>query len=224
MFYSASDIYNLLIADEITASEGQIAFTFLNVSVEINNNDAIGDLFQEWLAKWMNSKGIKFRKVSNSQEFPDFILDPESNQKSLLEIKTFDFNNSPSFDVANFEAYCRSLRSQAYRLNADYLIFAYELKNSKFKILNFWIKKIWQITGQSDKYPVKCQVKQDVIYNIRPVLWYSERAKFKPFSSRKEFVLALYSTLMQYPTTMNRSIDWFERVQENYLEHTGESL
>jgi hypothetical protein len=148
----------LLIQDKITQSQGTISINFLDISVNINAKDAIGHLFQEWLAAWMKSKKIKFRTVKNTQEFPDFLLDEISDKKSLLEVKTFDYNRS-----ANFEAYCRSLIFYPYRLDADYLIFAYELIDSKFSIKNLWLKKIWQITGASSDYPIKCQVKQKVI-------------------------------------------------------------
>lgn len=224
MFSTANEIYDLLIKEEITSSQGTISFDFLGISVDINAKDAIGHLFQEWLAAWMRSKKIKFRTVINTQEFPDFLLDEISDKKSLLEVKTFDYNRSANFDVANFEAYCRSLLSYPYRLDADYLIFAYELIDSKFSINNLWLKKIWEITGASTHYPVKCQVKQNVIYNIRPISWYSGRAKFSPFNNKHDFIEALSQTLQKYPKTSIDNSEWINRFRQNYFEHTGESL
>ena len=224
MFLNGEQIYNLLIQNKITQSQGKINFEFLDVSVNIKEKSAIGDLFQEWLAQWMESNQIEYRTSANTQEFPDFFLDPQSNKQNLLEIKTFDFNRSANFDVANFEAYCYSITTKAYRLNADYLIFAYTLDKGNFRIEKLWCKKIWEITGNSDKYPVKCQTKKDVIYNIRPITWYSTRATFKPFNNRQEFVEALYKTLMQYPKTKNFSKDWLKQVRQNYLSHTGQRL
>jgi type II restriction enzyme len=175
MFYHpvANDICNLL-TQEITNQEGEITFNFLNISVKINEKSAIGDLFQEWLTEWMKRKGIRFRTKTNTQEFPDFLLDI-SDTTGLLEIKTFNYNASANFDVANFKAYCRSLKTEAYRLDADYLIFAYELKDYTFKVKKIWLKKIWEITGGSAGYSVKCQVKQNEIVNIRPIIWYTEQ-------------------------------------------------
>ncbi|MFN7502810.1 MAG: NgoBV family restriction endonuclease, partial [Dolichospermum sp.] len=57
----ATQIYNLLIKDEITKQEGEILFDFLNISVKINEKSAVGDLFQEWFAEWMRQKNINFR-------------------------------------------------------------------------------------------------------------------------------------------------------------------
>lgn len=202
---TAQQIYKLLIQDKITQSQGKIIFDFLNISVKINEKSAIGDLFQEWLAAWMSSKNIYFRTTTNTQEFPDFLLNPNSDTTDLLEIKTFDSNKSANFDVANFEAYCRSLKTQAYRLDADYLIFSYNLINYQFTIKQVWLKKVWQITGSSKDYPIKSQVKQKAIINIRPISWYSKRAKFPSFASRREFVLALYQTLLQYSKTKGSS-------------------
>ncbi|UKO99437.1 NgoBV family restriction endonuclease [Nostoc sp. UHCC 0870] len=220
----ANHIYKLLIQEQVIHSEGKIIFNFLNTSIEINDKSAFGYLFQEWLAEWMRQKEIKFRTTLNTQEFPDFLLEQDDNNIGLLEIKTFDYHASANFDVANFRAYCRSLKKQAYRLDADYLIFAYEFKNYRFKIQNIWLKKIWEITGKSDYYPVKCQVKQNEIVNIRPVLWYSLRAKYKPFNSRLLFVEALYQNLMQYKNTKDDSVDWLKEVKNNYLFHTGAQI
>jgi type II restriction enzyme len=196
MFCTAEQIYKMLINNGITESVGNIKFDFLDVSVNIQEKSAIGDLFQEWFAKWLETNNIQYITPSNTQEFPDFFLDSISNTKNLLEVKTFDYNRSANFDVANFEAYCRSLRTKAYRLDADYLIFAYLLVDGQFKIEKLWLKKIWQITGNSDKYPVKCQIKQEVIYNIRPVAWYSLKAKFQPFNNR----LYQFSKVAKYMT------------------------
>lgn len=192
MLYSpvANKIYNLLIQDQITKSEGSIIFDFLNISIKINEKSAIGDLFQEWFAAWMYQKQIDFRLPAHTQKFPDFLLEKESDSTGLLEVKTFNFSASANFDVANFEAYCDSLTTQAYRLDADYLIFGYELEMYKFKIKNIWLKKIWEITGNSEKYPIRCQTKRSAIYNIRPVNWYSRNAEYKPFQTRLEFVTA----------------------------------
>lgn len=224
MFCTAAQIYELLIDNNITESFGNIKFDFLDVSVNIREKSAIGDLFQEWFAQWLDINDIEYRTSANTQEFPDFFLHSISNTTNLLEVKTFDYSRSANFDVANLEAYCRSLRTKAYRLDADYLIFAYLLTDSQFKIEKVWSKKIWQITGNSDKYPVKCQVKQGAIYNIRPITWFSQRAKFKPFNSRLEFVEALNNTLKQYPKTKISNNEWLDTVCENYLFHTGQRL
>ena len=74
MFLNSQQIYDLLIEQKITESKGIINFSFLDVSVNIKEKSAIGDLFQEWLAQWMTSNQIEYRTHSNTQEFPDFLL------------------------------------------------------------------------------------------------------------------------------------------------------
>ena len=46
----------------------------------------------------------------------------------------------------------------------------------------------------SSRYPLKTQNKKDVIYNIRPAIWYSRNTTFKVFNDKYEFVDALYKT------------------------------
>jgi type II restriction enzyme len=136
--FNAAQIYDLLIQENITTSQGEITFDFLNISLKINQKSAIGDLFQEWFSEWLVRNKIYFRNIPNTQEFPDFFLDHISNTRNLLEVKTFDYSASANFDVANFEAYCRSLKTKAYRLDADYLIFAYDLIDYKFTVKEVW--------------------------------------------------------------------------------------
>lgn len=227
MYCSASEIYKLLVQDKITQSTGNITFDFLNISININQKSAVGDLFQEWLGEWFKLKKIRFRVKNNTQEFPDFMLHPNSSKLDLLEVKTFNYDASPAFDIANFESYCRCLKTDAYRLDSDYLIFGYQLINSQFCIKEFWLRKIWEITGNSDRFPVNCQVKQNVIYNIRPVKWYKKGNRSfqnRCFQNRRDFVNALHQTLLKYSKTQAQSLNWFKTVESNYLMHTGQLL
>ncbi|MEK7068973.1 MAG: NgoBV family restriction endonuclease, partial [Patescibacteria group bacterium] len=68
----------------------------------------------------MNVNKIYHRSHENSQMSPDFFLS-KSDETDLLEVKTFDYAESPNFDVANFDAYVRDLREKSFRLDADYL-------------------------------------------------------------------------------------------------------
>lgn len=230
---TANEIYQRLIEREITKNTGEIQFNFLDVSVQIKEKSAIGDLFQEWFANWMKSEGIAYRTPNNTQEFPDFLLHPISNKSNLLEVKTFNFGipgkqQSPGFDVANFEAYCYSLKTKSYRLDADYLICGYSLINGIFKVEKLWLKKAWEITGKAIKYPITVQAKEYdgniKIDNIRPFTWYSQKARTKPFQSRLDFVKSLYATLMQYQKTKPFSQNWFIEVSNNYFYHTKQKL
>jgi NgoBV-like restriction endonuclease len=70
----------------------------------------------------------------------------------------------------------------------------------------------------------KSPKKKNIIYNLRPSVWYSERAKFKPFSSKEKFLSALNETRYQYPQTSATAGHWLQNVLKNYAEHTGLKL
>jgi type II restriction enzyme len=172
----------------------------------------------------MMKEGIKFEENSNSQTFPDFHLDIHNKKRGLLEVKTFDWDRGPGFDLANFDSYCNSLLTSAYRLDSDYLIFSYQMNGSELTIKNVWIRKIWELACGSGTYPLKVQEKKNVIYNIRPGIWYSERSTYKPFNTKEAFLTALNETRYQYPQTHHANAHWLQSVLRNYEEHTGTTL
>ena len=221
---TADRIYQKLIDKGIKKANGKITIDFMGISTLVKETSAVGDLFQEWLGSWFDKNNIDVDGNIYTQEPPDFYIIPQDKTKGWLEVKTFIDGRSPAFDIANFEAYCDSLRTKAYRLNADYLIFAYSLLDGKLKIEKLWLKKIWEITGASKKRAVKVQEKRAVIYNIRPVSWMSTRAVYKPFNNKEYFILALNETLKSYEKTKIDREQWLKEVVDNYFEYTGERL
>lgn len=224
MYITAHDLFDILLSHDITKRTGKTVVEFMNVSLTLGGRSAMGDVLEEWLGQWMREQSINYRVKNNTQEFPDFLLDEFSDKVNLLEVKSFDYNRGANFDIANFDAYRRSLLTDAYRLDADYLIFGYTLEDGVLKIPKIWLKKIWEITVPSARYPLKCQVKQDVIVNIRPGTWDSTRTTYLPFDSRKDFVVALRETIRQYDAIIEDADVWFEMVKTNYAEHTGQDL
>lgn len=214
----------LVVEQKIIGEQGVINFHLQNLTISVETKDTIGNLLQEWLKAWMKKQKVEFEENTNSQTFPDFHLDTADKKKGLLEVKTFDWDRGPGFDLANFDSYCNSLLSDAYRLDSDYLIFAYQMQGSQITIKNVWLKKIWELSCPSGTYPIKVQEKKQVIYNLRPSIWYSQRATFKPFSSKEEFLSALNETRYQYPQTRHGNGHWLKNVLKNYKEHTGVSL
>lgn len=220
--YTADLVYEMLVNKyKIIGETGFIDFSLKNLSVKIKTKDSIGNLLQEWVKAWMQEEGILFRVSSNAQTFPDFYLNNQDDKKGLLELKSFDWKRGPGFDLANFDSYCNSLLTHAYRIDSDYLIMAYEMEEERITIKNVWLKKIWELACPSSTYPVKVQEKKSVIYNLRPSVWYSERAKFKPFDSKEAFLSALNETRYQYPQTRHGNAHWLKKVVQNYEAHTG---
>jgi len=98
-------------------------------------------------------------------------------------------------------------------------------EKGNIEIKNIWLKKIWEICGPSGSYPIKVQQKRKMIYNIRPIIWYSSsQAKYKPFRCRQSFVAGLNKTLLQYPKTKEQSRNWLDRVKADYERRTDKDL
>lgn len=217
--HTAQEIFQLLESQNLQQKKGYIEISFADLTIRVKDKSAVGNLLQEWFGLWLKKHKIFYRQKSNTQEFPDFLLHPISNQEHLLEVKVFDASASPNFDIANFDAYVRSLRTNAYRLNADYLIFAYRLDDGVFRVTNFWLKKIWEISGVMSTRPIRVQEKQGKIVNLRPVIWYSQKpAVTKPFASKTSFLQALRDTLAQ---THNAAYadTWLIEVNQNLEQH-----
>ena len=98
------------------------------------------------------------------------------------------------------------------------------MENAEIRIENVWLKKIWQLACPSGTYPLKVQEKKQVIYNIRPSIWYSERSSFRPFDTKELFLEALNETRHRYPQTRHTNAHWLANVLSNYQLHTGVSL
>lgn len=225
MKVTAAELYTKLVTNYgIIGETGNIKFTVKDLSILVKTKDSVGNLLQEWLKAWFQENSIDFEENTNSQSFPDFLLDKDDHTKGLLEVKSFDWDRGPGFDLANFDSYCNSLLSHAYRLDSDYLILSYQMNDGQISIKNVWVKKIWELACPSGTYPLKVQEKKSVIYNIRPSVWYSTRSTFKPFSTKEEFLSALNNTRYQYPQTRHTNGHWLNKVLKNYQEYTGISL
>lgn len=218
---TAQDIYSLLLNDfKIKEQIGSVEIRLGDISAKYKGKDAVGDLLQEWLSAWLTQKGFYFRQPSNSQEFPDFFLS-ERNNMDFLELKTFNAEASPAFDIANFDSYCTSLLTIPERIEADYLILSYKMNNGELSIDDIWLKKVWEITSPSGQDPIKLQVKRNQIYNLRPCTWYSKRLKYLPFTDKKTFLQAIADTHDLYQQCYQYKENWLDKVAEKYFENIG---
>lgn len=225
MKITAQQLFTKLVDDyKLIGQSGSIQFTLKDLSIRVETKDTIGNLIQEWLKEWMRKESIDFEENLNTQTFPDIYLDKDNKETGLLEIKVFNYEGSPGFDLANFESYCNSLLENAHRLDSDYLILAYEMTGAKITIKNIWLKKIWEISSPSGPFPIKVQAKENMIYNLRPATWYSDKTKYKPFATKEEFLKALNETRYQYPKTHHDNAHWLRSVVKNYKARTGSDL
>lgn len=219
--------YKLTQEYKIIGEKGNIKFTLKDLTITVKTRDTVGNLIQEWLTAWLEVNDVEFILRPNTQDFPDLNLDIENREKGLVEIKSFDYDKAANFDVANFMAYRRSIIDYPYRLDSDYLIFGYRMVDGAIEIADVWLKKIWEITGPSADWPLKCQVKQGDLVNIRPIKWYkNERTKFKPFNSALSFLKAFQENQYKYGKTRydKGTALFLDKIIKGYTASTGKSL
>lgn len=224
---TAQEIYRQLIEDDkILQVEGRISFQLAQVEIVVKQRDVVGNIIQEWLAGWMSQHHIPFRLGENSQMPPDFYLNPESDTDHLLEVKAFNRESSPAFDLADFKAYQKEIQSKPYMLHVDYLIFGYEMtSDGRVIIRDLWLKKIWQITRRMKDWPLNLQIKQGVVHKIRPCTWYSQQIRdFAPFARLEDLISAIEQTVYQNPDTRHLSGTWLTSFLDSYRAHYGVKL
>ena len=223
MKLTAQQLFKKLNDEHLDQYTGAITFNLGGVSVKIDTTDTVGITLQAWLKQYLNDNQIYFSEPQNTQEFPDFYLDDAEPTKHMLEVKAFNYERTPAFDIANFESYCASVKEKPYRLDADYIVFGYTMtKSGDITIKKIWLHKIWEIAGKSETYPLKTQIKRNMIYNIRP------NSNFKinkagPFQNADEFLKAIYDTLVKY-RGQSFADDWKNTLATNYLAYFNKKL
>lgn len=212
---AVQSISNQLSSSNIKHLQGQITCSLAGVNFYIDNRDILGGIIQQWFGEWMTSKNISWSPPQNSQSWPDFTLINNTH----LEVKCFNAEESPGFDIANFGSYVTSLLSVPERLDDDYIIFGYKFDGRNLSIEDYWIKNVWDLTGPSDTHFLNLQVKKGQVYNIRPKNW---RGAGTIFNNRREFVTALSKAVQKFG--YGQTNEWFSAVEAKYLAATGARL
>lgn len=222
-FVTAQEIIEMLEESNIYEAVGNITMNLNNTSVQIKQNDTVGNILQEWLGQFLRENNVYFRPAVG-QTFPDFYLS-ESDIKNLCEMKTYLTTRRPAFDISNFLGYTRSLAVNPYRLDSNYIIFAYNSDDEgNIMIKQMYCKKVWEITGPATEYPLNCQRRNGQIVNIRPVSWMSTKSKLKPFSSKEQFLAALYKTHLSMTNQTRTSRQWLNQIISGYQDFCGEDM
>lgn len=217
----------LLEDDKILSLNGQIRFFLGDVDIIVKQKDVVGNIIQEWLGGWLDKRGIEFDVSTNTQMPPDFFLNKKDHRQNLLEVKAFNRNASPGFDIADFKMYSDEIINKPYMLDVDYLIFGYDMdtKTGTVTIRDLWLKKVWQITRRMHGWPINLQVKKGVVHKIRPGVWYSEKKGNIPmFESLEHFISAIEETVYQNPTTRPSAASWKNRFIKSYEKYCGKKL
>lgn len=218
----AERIYQLLKDDfHFESSSGKISFNLRDFHITVEQNNIVGNILEEWLAKWLDSKGIP--NIHNlKQASPDFWLNPDNLESDWLEIKSF--TGSPNFDIAAFRSFINLIIDKPYKLHSDYLLIKYTMIDGIVTIDNFWLKKIWEISCMSERFPIKVQYKNGAIVNIRPATWYSEGAEHPVFESLEDFLAALEQTIYKYHETNQLAETWSDKLIKSYKKFYGKEL
>jgi type II restriction enzyme len=219
---TAQEVFDKLMNDDrILSLEGQIKFFFGDVNIIVKQKDVVGNIIQEWVQGWLDARDIEYAPSQNTQMPPDFFLNPNDRQVSLLEVKAFNIEKVPGFDIADFRMYASEVINKPYMLDVDYLVFGYKMINGVVTVKKLWLKKVWQITCSSKAWPMKLQVKDNVVHKIRPSVFYSARAKYRPFDCLEDFISALEQSIYQNRDTRELSQQWQNRFLESYQAHCG---
>ncbi len=197
------------------------------VAVDLTKScDVMGFVLKEWLEGWLKKRGVEYAVNPNSQMPPDFFLDVKDDTHNLLEIKAFNSDASPGFDIADFTMYSEEIIREPYMLDVDYLIFAYKMgDDGVVTIKDVWLKKVWEITRRMADWPLNLQVKKDVVHKIRPGVWYSKKPRdFKMFTCLEHFLSAMEETVYQNEDTRKKGSQWKNRFLDSYKKFYGKTL
>lgn len=228
MKLSAQEIYHKLVDDEhILELNGQIKFYLGDINIIVKQKDVVGNIMQEWLQGWLDARNIEYSVNDNTQMPPDFFLDPKNKTKDLLEVKAFNRNGTPGFDIADFRMYASEILEKPYMVDVDYLIFGYDMSEDGIvTIKDIWLKKVWQITRRMENYPINLQVKEGVIHKIRPAVWYSDgNTDYAAFDCLEDFISAIEETTFKEPKLRSTiASTWLSVFQKNYKSWYGKEL
>lgn len=211
-----NDLYELT-KEKLEGQHGTITVTFANRNHVYTGNDVIGNCLQEWLPDWFQFLGVNIQSRKGTQVFPDFIAHFNGIEYAV-EVKAWNINNSPAFDLANFQSFLETTYSSPGKINAQYFILGYKPEDDGFSqgftVKKVFLKHIWEITSATRKYPVGLQVKRGNPYALRPFNFYKKPNN--SFHNKQEFILAVKQTFDMYPNPVLPFTpdEWYQKVSQ----------
>lgn len=224
---TAQEIYDKLVNQEhIMTQKGEIKFHLGDVSITVKRKDVVGNILQEWFEGWLKERGIEFLPNPNTQMPPDVFLDINDNTKARLEIKAYNTDASPGFDIADFKAFVEELIEKPYHLDTDFLIFGYIMDESTGDVIvrKVWLKKIWEITKPMSNWPITVQYKNGIVQKMRPGNWNAKKEKFKMFETKEDYLAAFEEAVYQCSETHSKGSQWRNRFCRSYKNHYGTGI
>jgi hypothetical protein len=150
-------------------------------SGSIENNNIVGNCFENILCARLSALLPKWKAGSNSSEPPDFW-----NDQWPWELKVFSRKHGAGFDIGKITGYISKLSKEGgvseNILKVKYLVFEYaETECGCYVIENFWMLNIWDLCcGYGGKKPINIGGGKGI--NIRPATknqWTDEKTKEK---------------------------------------------
>lgn len=227
MKLTPQEVFDRLVnVNKIKTVEGQIRFFLGDVDIVVKQRDVVGNIIQEWLEGWLVKNGIDFAPNTNTQMPPDIFLDPNDKKHNLMEVKAFNRDATPGFDIADFKAYIREIVEKPYMLHSQYIIFGYRMSDDGIvTIKDLWLKNVWEITRSSDKWAINVQYKNKIINKIRPCTWYTtKKTKYPIFESLEHYLSAIEETMYRYPDTHDQAVGWKEKMEKSYKNFYGKKI
>ena len=207
----------ILSKEKLEEQHGTIAVTFANRNHVYTGNDVIGNCLQEWLPDWFQFLGVNIRPGNGTQTFPDFIANFNGTEYAV-EVKAWNINNRPAFDLANFQSFLETTYYSPGKLNAEYFILGYKPVDDGFSqgfiVKKVFLKHIWEIMSSSKKYPIGLQVKRGYPYAMRPFDFYKKPNEC--FHTKQDFILAVTETFKMFPnSTLSFTFEeWYQKVSQ----------
>ncbi len=223
IYFSAEEIFTHLQSNfNIVDAQGHIGFKLRDFSIVVEQNNVVGNILEEWIAKWMTKQGILH--IHNAkQSAPDFWLNPNNLDSDWLEVKSF--TKSPNFDISSFRSYINEIVDHPWKLHSKYLLLKYNMDcKGIVTIENCWLKNVWEISCTSKNWPLKVQYKNKTIVNIRPATWYSNKMEYPIFECLEDFLAALEETVYRYHDTRHLAENWSRTLCQKYESHYGVPL
>ena len=227
MRLKAEEVLDRLInIDKIQTVAGQITFNLGDINIVVKQKDVVGNIMQEWLEGWFKKNEVDYAVSSNTQMPPDFYLNPDDRTVDLLEVKAFNYEATPGFDIADFKAYEREIVVKPFMLHAKYLIFGYKMSPTGVVTINkVWLENVWNICRPSAKWPLNLQVKKNVVHKIRPGKWFSSaQTQFSCFNNLEDFLSAVEEVVYKNIDTHDDANDWRDKMVASYASLYGKYL
>lgn len=216
------DDLSKLLGTQVHNKQGSIVIYVDGIPKISNSNDIVGNSLQEWLPAWFSDNGLNLTPNKHTQAFPDFMAHFK-NEDIPMDIKCWNFNSQPAFDIANFDSFYRTTYSEPEKITAKYLVIGYKPNKHGFTIEYVALKNLWELLGETATKPMNLQVKQGKPYAIRPINF---RKPEKAFNDVEKMLDAIKKTRDKYPNNdPNNEItytsdDWYEKVS-SHLKSIG---